>query len=288
MVKQKKTTNLSEKAMLVNLTLSQWTGRVKDKKVSNEVCAVKESDGDAGAWWTYLVPKRAIAQVGKTRMNCYMKHVNLTLPWMDGGLRILSSDMFMRYSEEMRKAISEYDEAVNDFLKEYLTIVAQAEKRLGKLLEGKQFPSASEIKYKFAVHQDILPIPQASDFRCQLNADEVIDIRKNIATSIETMAEKAMSTLWERFTILVDKVEKTMKKPKKIFRDSLISNLKDFCELIPKMNLTNDNNLEELRREVAEKLAQLKLLDLRESKRDRRKAHKSAKKIMEKIKGYTN
>ena len=285
---RKQKNNLAEKAMLVNLTLSQWTGRVKDKKVSNEVCAVKESDRDAGAWWTYLIPKSAIAQVGKTRMNCYMKHVNLTLPWMDGGLRILSSDMFMKYSEEMRKAISEYDKAVSDFLKEYPTIVAQAEKRLGKLLEGKQFPSVSEIKCKFAVHQDILPIPQASDFRCQLNDDEVINIRKNIATSIETMTVKAMTNLWEQFTSLIKKIEKTMKEPKKIFKDSLITNLRDFCELIPKMNLTNDNSLETLRKEALKKLAELKPIDLRESKKDRKQAHKTAKEILSKMKGYTN
>ena len=286
---RKKKTDLSEKAMLVNLTLSEWTGRVKDKKVSSEICAVKKSDIDAGAWWTYLVPKGAIAQVNRSKWNCYMIHRRLTLPWTDGGLRILAADMFMRYSEEMRKAISEFDEAVDTFLREkYPTIAKQAVKRLGKLLEGKQFPSASEIKPKFAIHQDILPIPQASDFRCQLNSDEVESIRKNIEVSIETMAEKAMSTLWERFTILIEKVEKTMKEPKKVFRDSLITNLRDFCELIPKMNLTNDNNLEELRKEAAKKLAQLKPLDLRESKADRKKAHKSAKEIMEKIKDYTN
>jgi hypothetical protein len=78
-----------------------------------------------------------------------------------------------------------------------------------------------------------------------------------------------------------------MRQPKKIFRDSLIENLSNFCELIPKMNLTQDNNLEELRKEAVKKLAELKPIDLRESRKDRRKAHKSAKEIMEKIKGYT-
>ena len=274
--------------MLVHLKISLWTGRTKDKKVSSEVCVVKESDSDAGAWWTYLIPKNDFCKVQQTGFQCRLRHHQLTLPWMDGGLRILPADMFMKYTEEMRKVVSDYEEAVNDFLKEYPTIVARAKKRLGKLLEGKQLPSASEIKPKFAVHQDILPIPRASDFRCQLNSDEVEDIRRNIATSIETMTEKAMTNLWEQFASLVEKVEKTMKEPKKVFRDSLITNLKDFCELIPKMNLTNDNNLEELRKMAAEKLAELKPLDLRESKKDRKKAHKSAKEIMEKIKDYTN
>jgi len=288
MTTRKQTNNLSEKAMLVSLKLSMWTGRTKDKKVSSEVCTVKKSDKDSGAWWTYLVPKSAICKVQKTEFQCRLRHNQLTLPWMDGGLRILSADMFMKYTEEMRKVIGEYEEAVDDFIKEYPTIVTQAKKRLGKLIEGKRLPSASEIKPKFAVHQDILPIPQASDFRCNLNDDEVAGIRKNIANSIETMTERAMTNLWEQFTSLIEKIEKTMKEPKRIFRDSLITNLRDFCELIPKMNLTGDNNLETLRKEASKKLAELKPIDLRESKKDRKRAHKTAKEIMEKIKGYTN
>jgi hypothetical protein len=285
--KRKTKSNLREKAMLVNLTITGWTGRVKDKKVSNEVCLAKHSNTDSGAWWTYLVPKDIIATVQSAAMKCRMIHFKYTLPWMDGGIRILAADMFMKYSKEMRKAVNEYNDAVDNFLLEYPTIVKNAKKRLGNLYENRQLPSASEIKPKFAIHQDVFPIPQATDFRCHLDADEVETIRDNITKSVETLTEKAMSNLWEQFAALIEKIEKTMRQPKKIFRDSLIENLSNFCELIPKMNLTQDNNLEELRKEAVKKLAELKPIDLRESRKDRRKAHKSAKEIMEKIKGYT-
>lgn len=207
---------------------------------------------------------------------------------MDGGLRILPSAMFMKYSEEMRKAIAKYEEALEAFLREYPTLVDRAKKRLGDLLKDKRLPDIHEIKHRFRIRQDILPIPSAGDFRCNLSDDQVDMIHKRVASSIESMTEKAVASIWQQLAAFIEKIEETMKQPKKVFRDSLISNLKDFCELIPKMNLTDDNKLEMLRKEVIAKLTELKPIDLRESKADRKKAHKSAKEIMEKIKGYSN
>jgi len=279
--------SLSEKAMLVSVSFSFWTGKTKDKKVTDEVLITKNSEKDAGAWLTNLVSRNDLKPIESARGRVRETHYKYSLPWKDGGLRILPSAMFMKYSEEMRKAIAEHDKAVASFLRHYPEIIAHAKKRLGDLLQGKRLPEACEIKHKFNITQDILPIPEVGDFRCQLSDDQADDIRKKVAASIESMTEKAVAHIWERFTEFIEKIEKTMKQPKKIFRDSLISNLKDFCELIPKMNLTDDNNLEALRKEATKKLAELKPIDLRESKADRKKAHKSAKEIMNKIKGYT-
>jgi len=279
--------NLSEKAMLVGVHIGTWTGRKKDKKLTNEIIVTKKSTKDAGAWWTYLIPKQSIFPVIAAGNKIRETHFKYSLPWMDSGLRILPSAMFLKYSKEMRKAIAAYEKAVAAFLREYPVIVSQAKERLGDLLNGKSLPRARELKNKFRITQDILPMPAVSDFRCELNSDEADEIRKKVAVSIESMTERAVANIWEQFTQLIEKIEKTMKDPKRIFRDTLISNLTDFCELIPKMNLTNDNKLETLRKEAIAKLAGLKPIDLRESKADRKKAHKSAKEIMEKIKGYT-
>jgi len=282
----KRKNNLSEKAMLVHLRISSWSGRKLDKRQTREVITTANVASDAGSWWTHMIPKSEIKRVEAANFQVRVTHHKLTLPWMDGGLRILPSAMFMTYTKKMRKVIAEYDEAVSEFVSRYPQMVANAPKRLKKLMNGFQFPTAQAIKTKFSITTDILPMPHASDFRCELSNDEVKDIKTNIENSINTMTATAMSSIWEQLTELIGKIEATMKDPKKIFRDTLISNLKDFCELIPKMNLTDDNKLETLRKEAIAKLAELKPIDLRESKADRKKAHKSAKEILTKMKGY--
>ena len=205
---------------------------------------------------------------------------------MDGGRRILPSAMFLTYAENMRKAIAEHDKALSEFLKTYPDIVSRAKDRLGDLFDPKRLPTVQDIRRKFAIRQDVLPMPDVKDFRCELADDQADSIKKKVSDSIESMVERAVADIWNQFRELIEKIEQTMKQPKKIFRDSLITNLRDFCELVPKLNLTNDSNLEELRQDAIKKLAELKPDDLRESKADRKKAHKSAKEIMEKMKGY--
>jgi len=275
--------DLAEKAMLVHLQISKWTGRTKDAKVTDEVIMAKNSDRDSGAWWTYLIPKKSLKTINYASDRCRFQHGRLTLPWMDGGLRILPSSMFIKYSQVMRKVIAEYEEAVNDFLEEYPTIIAESKKRLGKLIEGKKLPSTEEIRYRFAIQTDVLPIPSANDFRVNLNKDEVEDIRKQISNSIETMTQKAMTEVWEQLATLIEKVRKTLKQSDKKFKDSLINNLKDFCELIPKLNLIDDNNLESIRKLTIKRLTNLSPDNLRSNKRERKDAHKAAKEVLEKM-----
>lgn len=278
--------NLNEKAMLVHLRLSMWTGRTKDSLITEEVIRTKNSDSDAGAWWTYLVPKKDIKKIENAAARCRTEFFKITLPWMDGGMRILPSAMFLTYSQTMRQAVADYENAIKEFVDNYPTIISEAKRRLGKLAEQKNLPTVEDIKNRFSAKLNVLPLPTANDFRVSLNRDEVETIKKNITANIEAMTSKAMDDLWNRLILLVDKVENTMRSDDKIFRDTLIGNLKDFCELIPKMNLTNDKHLEEIRKEVVEKLANLKPNDLREDKAQRKTAHKAAKSVLEKIKEY--
>lgn len=277
---------LSQKAMLIHFQISAWTGRVKDQRVSEEIIQSKHAEKDSGAWWTYLIPKTILRDIHRTYMRCRNVHYKLTLPWQDGGCRILPSAMFMDYTKAMREVTAEYDEAVKNFLNVYPKIAAEAPERLGKL-NNKKLPNISQIKNKFGYHQSIYPLPDVNDFRVDMAEEDVKDIRKQVEASIKATTEKAMTSIWSRLAELIDKIEQTLKEPKKIFRDTLISNLSEFCELIPKLNLTDDSKLEFIRKETIDRLADLSPDNLREDKKERKAASKTAKEMLEKMKAYS-
>ena len=285
MTKQKA---LSKKAMLVELSLSVWTGRKKDKHVSEEVMSSKGAEKDAGAWWTYLIPRKAMKNVYSAYGRCRAVHNNLTLPWNDDGCRILPAAMFMDYSKAMREAKDEFSKAVEAFLEEYPALINQAHDRLGKLLDRNALPTPNQLRTKFGVHQRIYPLPDSHDFRVELAEGDVKDIRKQMEADINSSVSKSMTSLWQRLSELVAKIESTLNEPKKIFRDSLFTNLTDFCELIPKLNLTEDAALEGVRKELVERLTKLKPESVRTGKAERKVAHKTAKEMLEKIEGYKN
>jgi hypothetical protein len=284
-LKQKK---LSEKAMLVSFTISTWTGRVKDSKVSNEITTNKQADSDAGAWWTYLIPKSALKDVNRTAAQCRVAFWKFTLPWQDSGNRILPSALFMDYTNAMREAKNDYNEAVSDFLKIYPELITSAQARLGKLSQNKTLPSIDVVGSKFGYHTNVLPLPASPDFRFnELSGDELKELNAQSSNSINNITSKAMSSIWDRFNELVDKVESTLTQPDKIFRDTLITNLSDFCTLLPKMNIADDAKLEEMRKVAIDKLTNLKPSSLREDKKERKDAAKAAKDVLAKLKEYS-
>jgi hypothetical protein len=282
-----KTKTLSEKAMLVNFSISKWTGRVKDSEVSNEVVITKNADADAGTWWTYLVPKKALRDISRTAKQCRVTFHKYTMPWQDSGSRILPSACYLDYTAAMRVATAKYEKAVAAFIKEYPKTVANAKQRLGKLADNKPLPSAEALSSKFGHRTQVFPLPSVADFRVDgLGKEDIEDIKQQVEASINATTDKAMGSIWDRFSELVGKVEDTLSQPKKIFRDSLISNLSDFCTMIPKMNLTNDSKLEEMRKVVTKKLTKLRPDGLRDDKQKRKSGAKDAKDILKKLAEY--
>ena len=277
---------LSKKAMLVRLHISSWSGRAKDTVVTNEVTATKKASKDAGAWWTYLVPKTDMKEINDAVKKCRNIWWECTLPWNDDGCRIMSSTMFLKYRDRIKAAEVEFMAAVDRFVDRYPDIVQHAKDRLGDLANTKQLPSQYDIRSRFGLQQTILPLPFGTDFRVDLSETDVSAIRDQIEADCNAAITKAMTDIWCRLNEMVQKMHKTLKDPKKIFRDTLVTNITDFCKLIPDLNITDDDNLNALRDEVLAELTKLKPDDLRKNQHQRKDISTKAEKILKKMEGY--
>ena len=116
---------------------------------------------------------------------------------MDGGLRILPSARFVEYSKAIRKEIDKYNETVQTFIERYPQIKATAKERLGNFLDGQTLPSPYEMKNKFGIRQDILPMPSASDFRVNINDAEANDIK--VRCKLEDTTEKVLASVIDNY-----------------------------------------------------------------------------------------
>ena len=279
--------NLSEKAMLVHLKISMSLFHVKDSAVSSNVKKALNASEDAGSWYTYLIPKRELDNIVKAAGKCRAVVDSMTLPWNDSGDRILPAEMYMKFTEKMRPALAEFDAEVDKFIARCPEIIARKTKRLGGL-DSSKLPTISQIRSKFGYDVDISPMPTTQDFRVTMSDEDVSTIKNNMEKSISRKVEAAIASIWEELSVLVGKVEATLSEPDKIFRNTLITNLSDFCELIPKLNIVNDTSLEETRKQLIEKLANIHPETLRDNPTVRKEAAKSAKEALEKMKEYTS
>jgi len=124
---------LHERAMLVKLNISQWTGRKKDKRITKETNAFYGAAKSSGYYSKVLIPKDAVKSIQKTVNAARTFHYENTLPWGDNGERLLPSKNYFDYTQHMREFNTNFDTVVKKFLELYPNLITEAEYKLNKM-----------------------------------------------------------------------------------------------------------------------------------------------------------
>jgi len=277
---------LRDEAMIVRLSISQWTARKFDKGVSQRVADDYAVDAEVGRYNKVLIAKDAIQTITQAVSAARSFHYDNTLPWDDGGGRILPSKNFLTYSKEMRKLKVKFDEAVHGFVENYDEYREEARQRLNGMFRATDYPGRREIGRKFGFSTDIDPVPTSKDFRVSLQDKDMTRIKSQLEKRVEERVIEATKELYFRLNEVVQKFAEKLADKEAIFRDSLIDNVVELVNLLPKLNVGNDPKLEKVRKETQKKLCAFEPDTLRKDDKVRSKAADDAKAILDKMSGY--
>jgi hypothetical protein len=128
----------------------------------------------------------------------------------------------------------------------------------------------------------------STDFRVQLSNDELEHIRGDLETRLASAQQTAVREVWDRLFDKVKHIADKLADPSAIFRDSLVENAREMCALLPRLNFTDDPNLEAMRAEVEAKLIGHHPDALRNNLDLRQDAALEAKAIMDKMSVFMN
>lgn len=248
--------NIRDRALLVWLTISTWTARKYDKKATQEVTSSHNASSDAGRFNKLLLPgdaasyKALIALAGSIRQRHYAD----TLAWSDEGWRCLPTANYFAYMEKYRSELQEFESAKRQFLADYPSMKADARRLLNGLYKEEDYPSTQDVAQRFNVAVEFGPIPSQGDIRCDLTADQIEVIEATIASRVDTAVSIATGDAWGRLHTVVSKIMERLSDPEAIFRDSLIENANDCCDLLKRLNVTQDPELERMRARTLQEL----------------------------------
>ena len=247
---------IQNSAMLVDLNISLWTARKMDKKVSQEIDSAKNTRSRGGNYHKNLMSgTHKLEQVQKLVSAIRIWHYTNTLPWSDGGSRLLPMTNFFEYKAKLNEFEQEFDTAVRSFLNEYPTLVSAAAFTLGDLFDSQEYPDVSSLVDKFKFKYVFLPVPSAGDFRVDVEDTYVNELKAQYESFYEAKLGDAMADAWNRLHDCLTKMsEKLAGEEKQIFRDSLVTNATDLCSLLTKLNVTNDAKLEQARQSLEKAL----------------------------------
>ena len=103
---------LGERAMLVNLSVSIWSARKHDIRISDKVAAEHGADRSMGRYAKHLIPRELLTAVNAAN-SALRDHHNLnTLAWGDDGTRILPAANYLGYQAHQQTLEDKFGRAV--------------------------------------------------------------------------------------------------------------------------------------------------------------------------------
>lgn len=278
---------LTDRAMIINLSISLWQGYRLDKEASRKVTADNGADADAARVNKHLVPKDHLAPV-VTAANTVRTHFySNTLPWRDNGDRLMTRKLYMPFIETHEKLVAEFRDAVQVFLDvKYPAAIEKAAFRMGDLFKRDDYPPVSELRHRFRIGLDIDAITTADDFRVQIDGEQVEKVRASMEEAVLRRVQTAQADVWRRLLEKVSHFAERLGDPDTVFRDSTVGNVEELIELIPGLNVLDDPDIEAVRQQIKAKLTGHTAKDIRKDPDLREELAGEAKEIVDKMAGF--
>jgi Protein of unknown function (DUF3150) len=275
--------NLSEKALLVNLKISQWSGHKYDLNISKKI-EKQHNALNAGRFNKNLIADAALKEIQKKANAARTFLYDKTLPWGDNGDRLLPATIYFDFINEFRDFKFQFDNATLEFVKQYPALKEEARNRLNGMFLDDDYPSPSKMETKFNIEVNFMPISNTKDFRLQVDHEEVSNLKTQIELEINSRIRQATKSMWIRLKEAVTHMVDKLSDKDAIFRDSLVLNIRELIELLPRLNFTEDEDINDMLETMKSLLVDPE--SLRTSRHLRSTKAEEAKAILNKISDF--
>lgn len=261
--------SISSSALLVELNISVWPASKLDREITDQVNASASAVRGASQTKKNLFAGTSLRKdISDFAARVRLYHNKHTLPWADKGERMLPTKLFMDYKQAMNGFEQTFNMMCENFFIEYPRLVAEAPTNLGALYKAEDYPDLTDVRLKFGFKRTVKPVPEAGDFRLDIPAHDLEEMRSEFIAQQDSKLAEAMREPWDRLhEMLVNISEKLTDKEsdgKKRYHDTLISNPIELCSLLTKLNVTNDPKLEEARRQLELAMVGADIEDIKE------------------------
>jgi len=250
------TTSISSAAMLVNLRISVWTARKKAK--DEEAQLIQDSNARsakaASVHKHLLADAEPLMAVGRWAGDCRQWLYMHTLAWGHNGDCLLPTAQFFTFKQEAAQREAHFWQLVHTFEQQYPVLITSMALQLGSLFKRTEYPDPRTIVDKFGFNITYAPVPEAGDFRVDVPADALKELKANYLVESDRRTELATREAWQRLhdTIVHMREKLTPNEDGKTKRihATLLANAGELCSVLTTLNITGDPKLEEMRRKL--------------------------------------
>lgn len=234
---------------IINLTISQFSGKRKDRKATN---TVNEEYGstNSGNFLKFLFDPQSLKPISKVATQMRTFHRKNTLNYDDNGDRFLPNKNYFKYLEGYNQLVDEFEFEVRAFISKYEDNIQSSKDRLAGIFNPGDYPTKTELEEKFGVVMAMKPV-QSDSAVAELKMGgvpkaEVEKVKRQMIEAQKERAKKPTEDMLSRAKDVLEKLIFRMAEAEPKFRKSIIGNVEDLINTLPVLNFNNDPSIDKL------------------------------------------
>lgn len=283
--------SLASAGLIINVEVNVWSATKQDRDISDEVTSAYKADKDAGRFVKNLLAGDPThKKLLNHRQSVYNWVKRRTYEW-SGSNRYLPFADIEKFNKEFDELEQEHSKLLDQFEAAYPDIVAGMAFKQGDMFDATEYPSAGEVRKRFKMKKFVSPVP-SNDFRVAIAEDIAADLKQHYERAAGEKVEEIMRDASMRLVDYIKRIahacrevepdeDGKVRRPK--VYETTLAQAKEQCELLKSFNLTNDAQLEEMRRDLLATIENVTAQDIRESDATRAHVKSEVDKIMSKF-----
>jgi hypothetical protein len=242
--------SLRDKAVTVRLRRSQFNPYAFDQNATDRA---EEGTGAtrAGRFNKRLLrrsPEFKAVQVAFRKVHDYF--IDNTLPWLDGGQRILPSAEIIEFTQGLSALRDECNKRVQALMDKWDDAVVEDRKALGSLWNPNDYPTKDQLPSLFGVQVIMAPVPDSADFRVEVGEE----VKQQLGEAVEEAQANASTYLLKEMLKPLEAAAEKLAVPigeeGSVFRDTLVRNLTDAAHRAEKLNISGDKRVQKAAEDI--------------------------------------
>lgn len=285
---------IQDKAILMKIHIGLPGLSRKDAETTREVIKYKGMGKDAGQWKKQLYPDSVCRKPeGLKRnappMNAWVwqsqftdKVEKVTVAWPDVGYKLVPLATYTDFTTLIQEERAVFKEMEEVFVKALPESERWAKGQHNGTFDPK-FYVESWVRARFKFKVDPRPIPKDDHF-----SKGIVDIvgQTNVEQAVSDALDEANKDLFGRLVDPLTRAIETLSDGKKVFRDTLISNIERITNEVSKLNVMGNTDLVKVCERLKNGLLRTSPERLRRNSHARKQAVDETKSIMDQMKGY--
>jgi hypothetical protein len=287
-------------ALLVDLTITEWSGKKKDVDASEAVTRQNQAVDNAAKVIKDLLPKsKELKELHKYVAQVRKAHIQKTMAWSGRGKRLIPTALLPDYKKWEGETKAEFRKLVDKFISTYEFELKKVHIELGSLYDPADYDTKEEVAACFTIIFDYDPVPESGDFRVDVGKEALAELQASCDNAYTRAVQTATADLWKRLhrplsnmiaQLKEDNFDGTVKGFKKNgdpkeagFKETLVPNVLDILKMMKVCNWSDDPVMDNAIRSLEANLKGVSSGMLKGNTATRQKVRNTAEQVLKSI-----